>query len=117
MSLSLHWWDPIEQFVYQEGEWFDLGYLGARRKAQKFRRNIPELASLPAVRCGHLHDPNEWRSSRSGQFSTFNEAEYTVFTLAVCCTAWAARQGYGVFGHSTVATHRYLRGRQTASSL
>ena len=98
---SLHWWDPIEQFVYQEGDWFDLDYDAcvfgwARRKAQKFRRNIPELASLPAVRCGHLHDPNEWRSSRSGQFSTFNEAEYTpslVFTLAVCCTA---RQGYGI---------------------
>ena len=83
---SLHWWDPIEQFVYQEGEWFDLDYDacvfgGARRKAQKFRHNIP------------------WRSSRSGQFSTFNEAEYTpslVFTLAVCCAAWAARQGYGI---------------------
>ena len=23
---SLHWWDPIEQFVYQEGDWFDLDY-------------------------------------------------------------------------------------------
>ena len=101
---SLHWWDPVEQFVHHEGEWFDLDYDacvfgGARRKAQKFRHNIPELASLPAVRCGHIHDPNEWRSSQVGQFSTFNEAEYTpslVFTLAVCCTAWAVRHGYGI---------------------
>ena len=101
---SLHWWDPVEQYLCREDDWQDLDYDacvfgGARRKAQKFRRNIPELASLPAVRCGHIHDPNEWRSSGNGQFSTFNEAEYTpslVFTLAVCCTAWAARQGYGI---------------------
>ena len=44
---SLHWWGPIAQFVYQEGDWFDLCVFGgARRKAQKFRHNIPELASL-----------------------------------------------------------------------
>ena len=50
----------------------------ARRKAQKFRRNVLEIASLPAVRCGHIHDPSEWRSSQIiGQFSTFTEAEYT----------------------------------------
>ena len=58
---------------------------------------LPSLR--PALRCGHIHDPNEWRSPNSGQFSTFNEAEYTpslVFTLAVCCAAWAARQGYGI---------------------
>ena len=57
---SLHWWDPVEQFVYYEGEWFDLDcdacvFGGARRKAQKFRHNVPELASLPAVRCGQDH--------------------------------------------------------------
>ena len=58
-------------------------------------RNSPPLT----VRCGHIHDPDEWRSSGSGQFSTFNEAEYTpslVFTLAVCRGAWAARHGYGI---------------------
>ena len=23
---DLHWWDPVEQFVHHEGEWFDLDY-------------------------------------------------------------------------------------------
>ena len=113
---SLHWWDPVEQFVQHDGEWFDLDYDacvfgGARRKAQKFRRNVLELASLPAVTCAHIHDPNEWRSSQVGQFSTFTEAKYTpslVFTLAVCCTAWAARHGYGT-GCPPIATSGDVR--------
>ena len=67
---SLHWWDPVEQYLCQDDDWQDLDYDacvfgGARRKAQKFRRNIPELSSLPAVRCGRIHDPNEWRSGSS----------------------------------------------------
>ena len=101
---SLHWWDPIELHVTQQSTWHDLDYDacvfgGARKKSQRFRRNIPELAALPAVRCGHIHDPREWSSPVEGGFATFAETEYTpslVFTLAVACTAWAASRGYHV---------------------
>ena len=99
---SLHWWDPIELHVTQQSTWHDLDYDacvfgGARKKSQRFRHNIPELAALPAVRCGHVHDPRKWSSPVEGGFATFAEAEYTpslVFTLAVACTAWAASRGY-----------------------
>ena len=101
---SLHWWDPIELHVTQQSTWHDLDYdacvfCQARKKSQRFRHHIPELAALPAVRCGHIHDPREWSSPVEGGFATFAEAEYTpslVFTLAVACTAWAASRGYHV---------------------
>ena len=100
---SLHWQDPVEVSLAESGEWMDLVYdacvfQGARRKGQQIRHNISELAQLPLLRCGHLHDPHEWRREGTN-YPTKEEAEYTpslVFTLAICLTAWAARQGYAV---------------------
>ena len=98
---SLHWHDPVEQHLWATGDWQDLDYdacvfLGARKKSQKLRHNIPELAMLPSLRCGHIHSSDEW-SPTSGGFPTFAEAEYTpslVFTIAVAVTAWAHRMGW-----------------------
>ena len=100
---SLHWHDPVEQLVHSSHEWYDMDYdacvfLGARRKGQRIRHSLPELQQLPSLRCGHVHAEDEWK--RTGmEFPTFAEAEYTpslVFTLAVCATAWAIKQGYAV---------------------
>ena len=72
--------------------------MGARKKGQRIRHNIIELNLLPDLTCGHVHHANEW--SRQGEnFPTYEEAEYTpslVFTLAVCATAWATKQGMRV---------------------
>ena len=99
---SLHWHDPVEKHMAATGDWQDLDYdacvfLGARKKSQKLRRNIPELSMLPSLRCGHIHSSDEW-SRTSGGFPTFAEAEYIpslVFTIAVAVTAWAHRLGWG----------------------
>ena len=98
---SLHWKDPVECFLWSEGSWYDTVYdacvfMGARKKAQKLRHNLPELSMLPSLRCGHVHDTAEWSRTSSG-FPTFAEAEYTpslVFTIAVAATAWAHKMGW-----------------------
>ena len=100
---SLHWHDPVEVFVHGAHEWYDMDYdacvfLGARRKGQRIRHSLPELQQLPSLRCGHIHDVNEWKRT-GAEFPTFSEAEYTpslVFTLAICATAWAIKHGYAV---------------------
>ena len=109
---SLHWHDPVEQHLASTGDWTDLDYdacvfLGARKKSQKLRHNIPELSMLPSLRCGHIHSTDEW-SRTSGRFPTFAEAEYTpslVFTIAVAVTAWAHRIGWGCQPIPTFASH------------
>ena len=97
---SLHWCDPVELWLCQQDDWYDLCYdacvfMGARKKGQRIRHNITEFNLLPDLTCGHIHHANEW--SRQGEnFPTYEEAEYTpslVFTLAVCATAWATKQG------------------------
>ena len=100
---SLHWHDPVEVFVHEAHEWYDMDYdacvfLGARRKGQRIRHSIPELQQLPSLRCGHIHAVDEWKRT-GAEFPTFSEAEYTpslVFTLAICATAWAIKHGYAV---------------------
>ena len=56
------------------------------------------IPMLPSLRCGHVHHPQEWQ--RSGlKFPTKEEAEYTpslVFTLALCLSTWAVRQGCAI---------------------
>ncbi len=99
---SLHWDDPNEASLPSQGVWCDFDYdacvfLGARKKAQGLRHNILEFLSLPNMRCGHIHDPQEW--SKSGtRCPTFEEAEYTplVFIIAVITTSWAIRVGLKV---------------------
>ena len=99
---SLHWDDPNEASLPSQGVWCDFDYdacvfLGARKKAQGLRHNILEFLSLPNMRCGHIHDPQEW--SKSGtRYPTFEEAEYTplVFIIAVITTSWAIRVGLKV---------------------
>ena len=100
---SLHWHDPNEVLLHSQGGWMDFDYdacvfLGARKKAQRLRRNIIEFQSLPHMRCGHVHSTEEW--TRSGtRYPTFEEAEYTpslVYTIAVVCTAWSVRNGYKI---------------------
>ena len=98
---SLHWKDPVECSLWSDGSWFDTLYdacvfMGARKKAQRLRHNIPEISMLPSLRCGHVHSPNEWSRTSSG-FPTFAESEYTpslVFTIAVAATAWAKKMGW-----------------------
>ena len=99
---SLHWKDPVEACLAESGEWMDLYdacvFHGARWKGQQIRHNVPELAQLPLLRCGHLHSSQEWKREGTS-YPTKEEAEYTpslVFTLAICLTAWAARQGYAI---------------------
>ena len=95
---SLHWHDPNEVGLHSQGGWMDFDYdacvfLGARKKAQRLRRNILEFQSLPHMRCGHVRDMGEWTKSGT-RYPTFEEAEYTpslVYTIAVVCTAWSVR--------------------------
>ena len=98
---SLHWKDPVECSLWLDGSWFDTPYdacvfMGARKKAQRLRHNIPEISMLPSLRCGHVHSQHEWSRTSSG-FPTFAESEYTpslVFTIAVASTAWAKKVGW-----------------------
>ena len=98
---SLHWKDPVECSLWLDGSWFDTPYdacvfMGARKKAQRLRHNIPEISLLPSLRCGHVHSQHEWSRTSSG-FPTFAESEYTpslVFTIAVASTAWAKKVGW-----------------------
>ena len=87
--------------------WTDFDYdaccfQGARRKSQRIRHNLPELAMLPSPVCGHTHSPSEWLpASRDGAtvFPTQDEAEYTaslVFTIVVCASHWAVQRGFAV---------------------
>ena len=56
-SRSLHWVDPVEDHMRQDGCWSDFYYenccfLAARKKAQTIRHNVPELRSLPNLVLG-----------------------------------------------------------------
>ena len=69
---------------------------------------LTELAQLPLLRCGHLHDPHEWRRDGTN-YPTKEEAEYTpslVFTLAICLTAWAARTQSSQFQDCRQSKHQ-----------
>ena len=98
---SLHWKDPVECSLWLDGSWYDTLYdacvfMGARRKAQRLRHNVPEISMLPSLKCGHVHSQHEWSRTSSG-FPTFAESEYTpslVFTIAVAATAWAKKVGW-----------------------
>ena len=101
---SWHWQDPVEASL---PGWMDFDYAaccfqGARRKSQKIRHNLPELAMLPSPVCGHTHSPNEWQPTNvdgATVFPTRDEAEYTaslVFTIVVCASHWATQQGFAV---------------------
>ena len=71
---SWHWQDPVEASL---PGWTDFDYdaccfQGARRKSQRIRHNLPELAMLPSPVCGHTHSPNEWQpASRDGVLPFF----------------------------------------------
>ena len=101
---SWHWQDPVEASL---PGWTDFDYdaccfQGARRKSQKFRHNLPELAMLPSPVCGHTHSPNEWQPTivdGDTVFHSQDEAEYTaslVFTIVVCASHWATQRGFAV---------------------
>ena len=101
---SWHWQDPAEASL---PGWTDFDYdaccfQGARRKSQKIRHNLPELAMLLSPVCGHTHSPNEWQPTvidGATVFPTQDEAEYTaslVFTIVVCASHWATQRGFAV---------------------
>ena len=103
---SLHWVDPNEVWMQQYGGWFDFLYdnccfLAARKKAQTIRHNIEEMRVLPDLTCGHWHNETDWRPylvRGNWCYPSAEEAEYPaslVFTLAVCCSHWAANRGFG----------------------
>ena len=103
---SLHWVDPNEVWMQQYGGWFDFLYdnccfLAARKKIQTIRHNIEEMRVLPDLTCGHWHNETDWRPylvRGNWCYPSAEEAEYPaslVFTLAVCCSHWAANRGFG----------------------
>ncbi|CAE7241467.1 FCPB [Symbiodinium natans] len=102
---SLQWHLPQEKAMSASGQWFDTDYhaccfMGARRKAQRLRRNIWELTQGPTLRCHHTHDPAEWEPWAVGDqivFPAASEAEYTAplaFHIAVSASWWACRTGW-----------------------
>ena len=101
---SLYWELTQEKQMMATGLWQDTVYsaccfMGARCKAQRLRRNIDEIASLPDLQCHHTHAADEWQPYlQDGQrvFPSKEEAEYTAslaFGIAVSASWWAARMG------------------------
>ena len=73
-------------------------FLVLAKRLNGSRHNIIEFQSLPHMRCGHVHNTEEWTRSVT-RYPTFEEAEYTpslVYTIAVVCTAWSVRNGYRI---------------------
>ena len=107
-ARSLHWEDPNEKWVCENGDWHDYHYdsccfNAVRRKAQKLRHNMIELCALPSLQCAHWHDPAEWRpyTDQAGVrvYPSREEAEYSaalVFTIAAAVSHWAVNQGFAV---------------------
>ena len=103
---SLHWVDPVEEYIFSQGKWHGYEYdaccfLATRRKAQTIRQNIVDMRKLPNLICAHSHDPNEWKPIRQSDKSVYypsrEESEYAaalVFTIAVACSFWATHQGF-----------------------
>ena len=107
-ARSLHWEDPNEKWVCENGDWHDYHYdsccfNAVRRKAQKLRHNMIELCVLPSLQCAHWHDPAEWRpyTDQAGVrvYPSREEAEYSaalVLTIAAAVSHWAVNQGFAV---------------------
>ena len=84
-ARSLHCGLPTEVRMMKTGMWRDTEYHacslgGARKKHQRLRHNVDEIAAWPNMACQHLHQRGEWSPQETGGHTYWpseEEAEYT----------------------------------------
>ena len=111
---SLHWSLPAEVAMHESGAWYDYDYdscvfQGPRRKKQRLRHNLAEMAQWPDGGCRHLHQSREWAPTQesAGTSPTKEEAEYTAalaFSIAVAAVRMGVAQPEGA-SHAPSYTH------------